>query len=106
MTLSLLRLARQCRLLLSLSVSISHAKYFGILPANLQWILEPQNVTAFYIFIGAWVLSSFLHDIVSIYGHELAEKSESDVDDRLVELLELVIRYVIWFIALMLILSV
>ena len=38
-------------------------------------------------------------------GTQLAEKSESDMDDRLVELLELVIRYVIWFIALMLILS-
>jgi len=81
-------------------------KYFGILPANLQWILESKNVTAFYIFIGAWIISSFLHDIISIYGHEIAEKSESDVDDRLVELLELVIRYVIWFIALMLVLSV
>jgi MscS family membrane protein len=81
-------------------------KYFDILPANLQWILDPQHVTAFYIFFGAWIISTLLHDIITIYGHELAEKSEGDADDRLVELLELVIRYVIWFIALMLILSV
>ena len=44
-------------------------KYFGILPANLQWILDPQNITAFYIFIGAWIISTLLHDIIAIYGH-------------------------------------
>jgi small-conductance mechanosensitive channel len=81
-------------------------KYFGILPANLQWILDPQHVMAFYIFFGAWILSTLLHDIISIYGHELAEKTEGDTDDRLIELLELVIRYVIWFLAFVLILSV
>ena len=41
-----------------------------------------------------------------MYGHRFAEKSEGDADDRLVGLLELVIRYVIWFIAIMAILSV
>ena len=81
-------------------------KYFALLPANLQWILDPQNIIAFYIFIGAWILSTLLHDIVSIYGRQLAEKSKGDIDDRLVELFELVIRYVIWFLALVLILSV
>ncbi len=80
-------------------------RYFGILPADLQWILDPRYVTAFYIVIGAWILSSFLHDIIHIYGHEIAEKSEGDWDDRLMELLELVIRYVVWFFALMIILS-
>jgi small-conductance mechanosensitive channel len=80
-------------------------RYFGVLPANLQWILDPRYVTAFYIVIGAWIVSSFLHDIIHIYGHEIAEKSQGDWDDRLMELLELVIRYVVWFIALMVILS-
>ena len=41
-----------------------------------------------------------------MYGHRFAEKSKGDADDRLVGLLELVIRYVIWFIAIMAILSV
>ncbi len=80
-------------------------RYFGILPANLQWLLGPRYVTAFYILIGAWILSSFLHDIIHIYGHEIAERSDGDWDDRLMELLELVIRYVVWFVALMIILS-
>jgi MscS family membrane protein len=81
-------------------------KYFGLLPAGLQWILDPRSVTAFYILMAAWIISSFLHDIISIYGHALAEKSEGDWDDRLVELLKLVIKYVIWFVGLILILSV
>jgi small-conductance mechanosensitive channel len=80
--------------------------YFRILPESLQWILESRYVTAFYIFMGAWILSTFLHDLIRIYGHRFAEKSTGDTDDRLVGLLELVIRYVIWFVAAMLILSV
>jgi MscS family membrane protein len=79
---------------------------FNILPGNLQWLLDPNYITSFYILIGAWILSSFLHDILRTYGRELAEKSDSDMDDRLVELLELVVRYVIWFAAIMAILSV
>jgi MscS family membrane protein len=90
--------------IIAISVYIA-LRYFSVLPANLQWILDPRYITAFYIVIGAWIFSSFLHDIIRIYGHEIAEKSEGDWDDRLVELLELVIRYVVWFIALMIILS-
>ena len=81
-------------------------KYFGVVPENLQWILDPKYVTSSYIIIGAWILSSFLYDIIKIYGRALADKSEGDWDDRLVELFELVIRYVVWFTAFMLILSV
>jgi MscS family membrane protein len=83
--------------------SISH---FGILPENLQWILDPRYVTAFYIVIFAWILSSFIHDMMMIYGHKLASLSEGDWDDRLVELLVLISKYMIWFAALMAILSV
>jgi small-conductance mechanosensitive channel len=80
-------------------------KYSGSLPENLQWILEPRFATSFYIIMGTWVISSFFHDIISTYGRSFAEKSEGDWDDRLVELLELVIRYVAWFIAVILILA-
>ncbi|MDD1700048.1 MAG: mechanosensitive ion channel family protein [Methanoregula sp.] len=91
--------------IIAVSVYIA-LKYFGIIPENLQWILDPRFVTSFYIILGAWIISAFLYDIIKIYGHEFAEKSEGDWDDRLVELLELVIRYVVWFAAFMLILSV
>lgn len=79
---------------------------FGILPDSMAWVLSPSYITAFYILISAWVLSTFLHSIIHIYGRAIAERSESDMDDRLVDLLELVIRYVIWFAAAMAILKV
>jgi MscS family membrane protein len=80
--------------------------WFEILPQSMQWIHDPRYATAFYIVISAWILATFLHSIIHIYGRALAEKSASDMDDRLVDLLELVIRYVIWFAALMAILTV
>jgi small-conductance mechanosensitive channel len=81
-------------------------KYFNLIPASVRWILDPRFVTAFYIIMAAWIISSFIHDLISIYGHHLAEKSEDDWDDRLIELLKLVIKYVVWFIGVMLIMSV
>jgi MscS family membrane protein len=80
--------------------------WFDILPASLQWIHDPRYASAFYILISAWILATLLHSIIHIYGRSFAEKSETDMDDRLIDLLELVIRYVIWFAALMAILKV
>lgn len=91
--------------IIAVSVYIA-LKYSGIIPETLQWILDPNFVTSFYIIIGAWILSSFLYSIIKNYGRTFAEKSEGDWDDRLVDLLELVIRYVVWFAALMIILSI
>ncbi len=87
----------------ALHFAVSH---FGILPGSLQWILDPRFITAFYVVIGAWIISSFLHDIIVIYGHEFARQSESDWDDRLIELLELIVKWLVWFGALMAILKV
>ncbi len=56
--------------------------------------------------MATWIIATFLHDIISVYGHALAEKSDGDWDDRLVELLRLVIKYVVWFVGFMMILSV
>jgi small-conductance mechanosensitive channel len=80
--------------------------FVGILPLNYPGLLDEQLVSAFWIVMGAWIISSFLHDVIAIYGHELAEKSDSDWDDRLVELLELIVKWLVWFAALMAILSV
>jgi MscS family membrane protein len=79
---------------------------FNILPDSMAWVLNPSYATAFYILVSAWILSTFLHSIIHIYGRAYAARSDTDMDDRLVDLLELVIRYVIWFAALMAILKV
>jgi MscS family membrane protein len=75
--------------------------YFDILPESSRWLLDPRYETAFFILISAWVLSTFLYSVIRIYGRAYAQRSDTDMDDRLVELLELVIRYVIWFAAVM-----
>lgn len=79
--------------------------FLGILPLNYPGVLDEQLIQTFWVIMVAWIVSSFLHDIILVYGHELAEKSESDWDDRLVELLELIVKYVVWFAALMFILK-
>jgi small-conductance mechanosensitive channel len=88
---------------LSISFAIT---WFDILPENARWLLNPAFVTAFYIVISAWIISSFLHDIIATYGRYLAGKSDTDLDDRLIDLLELVVKYVVWFAAIMAILKV
>lgn len=80
--------------------------WFAILPESMQWIHDPAYAQAFFIVISAWILSTFLHSIIHVYGRAFAERSETDMDDRLVDLLELIIRYVIWFAAIMAILRV
>ncbi|RPI35710.1 MAG: mechanosensitive ion channel family protein, partial [Methanoregulaceae archaeon] len=80
--------------------------WFDILPESMQWIHDPAYATVFYIIISAWILSTLLHSIIHVYGRAFAEQSETDMDDRLVDLLELIIRYVIWFAAVLAILKV
>jgi MscS family membrane protein len=79
-------------------------KYFGVVPTQYEWVISDKVLNSLYIVIGTWIASTLLHDIVQIYGHALAEKSEGDWDDRLIDLLELAARYIIWFIGIMLIL--
>lgn len=80
--------------------------WFDILPENAKFLLNPAYVTSFYILISAWIVSSLLHDIIATYGRILAGTSDTDLDDRLIDLLELVVRYVIWFAAIMAVLKV
>ena len=53
-------------------------QYYGIVPVQYQWMLDDRFVNLFYIIIGAWVISSFIHDVILVYGHAIAQKSEND----------------------------
>jgi small-conductance mechanosensitive channel len=79
-------------------------KYFGIVPDQYAWIISDKILNSIYILLGTWIISGLVHDIISIYGHALAEQTDGDWDDRLVEFLELAARYIIWFAGVMLIL--
>lgn len=80
--------------------------WFDILPGSMAWVHDPRYAITFWIVICAWILSTLLHSIIHVYGRRIAELSTSDMDDRLVDLLELVIRYVIWFAAILAVLKV
>jgi small-conductance mechanosensitive channel len=88
--------------IVAISVYIA-LKSFDIVPAQYAWILSDKVLNSLYILIGTWIASSLLHDIVRIYGHELADKTEGDADDRIVDLLELAVRYIVWFVGIMLV---
>ena len=89
--------------IIAISVYIA-LKYFDIVPVQYSWMLSDKVLNSIYILIGTWIASTLLHDIIRIYGHALAEKTEGDTDDRVVDLLELAVRYVVWFAGIMLIL--
>ena len=89
--------------IIAISVYIA-LKYFDIVPEQYAWLLSDKVLNSIYILIGTWIISSLLHDIIHIYGHALAAKTEGDTDDRIVDLLELAVRYVVWFAGIMLIL--
>ncbi len=79
--------------------------HFGILPEMFAGFAVDQYMNAFFILIGAWIASSFSYNLLRTYGSVVAEKTETDFDDRLLPLLEIVAKYVIWFAALLMILA-
>ncbi|QSZ66303.1 mechanosensitive ion channel family protein [Methanofollis aquaemaris] len=79
--------------------------YSDLIPARYDYILASEYLNAFYIIIGAWVASSFSYNFIHLYGGWMSARTESEVDDRIIEVLEVVVKYVIWFIAFLLILS-
>ncbi|MFA5332795.1 MAG: mechanosensitive ion channel domain-containing protein [Methanoregula sp.] len=88
--------------IIAISVYIA-LKNYDFLPTDYSWILSDDILNSIYILLGTWIISSLLHDIIRIYGHEFAAKTDGDADDRLVDLLELATRYVVWFAGIMLV---
>jgi MscS family membrane protein len=51
---------------------------------------------AVIILTGTWILASLIKNIIREYGLPLAERTDTDVDERVVRLLDLTAVYVIW----------
>jgi MscS family membrane protein len=77
----------------------------GLIPPKYEDILDSRYLNAFYIIIGAWVASSFSYNFIHLYGRWMAARTESEVDDRIIDALEIAVKYGIWFVAFLLILS-
>ena len=89
-----------------LIISIFLALQVAVLPPGLEWIVESKYFNAVYVILGAWIVSSFAYDFISIYGSRVAGRTESDIDDRMIALGLIVAKYIIWFVAFLLILSI
>jgi MscS family membrane protein len=89
-----------------LVVSIFLALQVATLPPGLEWIVESKYFDAVYVILGAWIVSSFVYDFISIYGSRVAGRTESDIDDRMIALGLIIAKYIIWFIAFLIILSI
>ena len=85
-------------------ISIYIALQVADLPEAYEWIVDSKYFDSIWIIIGAWIVSSFFYDILTIYGHKLASKTESDIDDRMITIAQMAAKYIIWFAAIMLVL--
>lgn len=70
-----------------------------------SWLADPRILLSFSILIGTWVIATFTNDLLQTYGTTLAKKTETEVDDRIIEILQKIGKYLIWFIGLLYILS-
>lgn len=89
-----------------LVISVFAALQVADLPSGLEWIVESKYFDAIYVIIGAWIVSGFVYNFISIYGSRVAGETESDIDDRMIALALVVSKYLIWFVAFLLILGI
>jgi len=90
--------------IIALSVYIALTA-FDIVPESMNWLITDQVINAVFILFGAWIASVFSYNLIRTYGALVAEKTETDLDDRLLPILEIAARYLIWFVAFLLLLA-
>jgi MscS family membrane protein len=90
--------------IIALSIYIALTQ-FDIVPESMGWLITDQVINAVFILFGAWIASVFSYNLLRTYGTLVAEKTETDLDDRLIPILEIAARYLIWFVAFLLILA-
>jgi MscS family membrane protein len=96
-----------------LVISIYAALQVASLPTGLEWIVESKYFDAIFVIIGAWIVHGFVHNFISIYGarlvgkgSRLVGKEENDIDERMVAIALTASKYLIWFVAFLLILMI
>lgn len=77
---------------------------FDIIPQSMGGFSTGQVINAVFILLGAWIASAFCQNLIRTYGAAIAEKTETDLN-RLVPTLLISVRYLIWFVAFLLLLA-
>ena len=85
-----------------LFLAIQHAIF---LYPQYQWITDSKILASGYIIVGTWIIATFVDGFLRTYGIALAEKTETDLDDRIVDILQKIAKYIIWFTGLMYVFS-
>ena len=85
-----------------LFLAIQHVIY---LYPQYQWITDSKILDSGYIIVGTWIIATFVDGFLRTYGIALAEKTETDLDDRIVDILQKIAKYIIWFTGLMYVFS-
>lgn len=76
-------------------VSVNYALYR--LPAVRAQFSQWEGVQrAVFVVTGTWILASLVKSLIREYGLPLAERTDTDVDERVVRILDLTAVYVIW----------
>lgn len=70
-----------------------------------QWLSDANILTSGYIIVGTWIISTFLDEFLRIYGKALAESTDTELDDRIVEILQKIGKYLVWFMGLLYVLT-
>jgi len=70
-----------------------------------QWLADANILMSGYILVGTWIVATFLDEFLRIYGKALAESTDTDLDDRIVDILQKIGKYLIWFIGILYVLT-
>lgn len=70
-----------------------------------QWISDSKVLISCYILVGTWIIATLMDGFLNTYGMAIAAETETELDDRIVEILQKIAKWIIWFIGLMYIFS-
>lgn len=76
-------------------VSLNYALYR--LPAVREQFSQWEGAQhAVFVITGTWILASLVKNLIRAYGLPLANRTDTDIDERIVRILDLTAVYVIW----------
>jgi MscS family membrane protein len=86
-------------------ISVYYALLQIPLPEDYTWLVGAKAFNVAFIIIATWIISTFFHNFISNYGRVLCSKTDSDLDDKIFNILESTAKYIIWFLGFIYILS-
>lgn len=89
--------------IIAVSIYVALTRY-SIIPSAIGDVSTTQVINAVFILLGAWIASSFFQNFIRTYGAAIAERTDNDLN-RIVPILLMIVRYVIWFVTFLLLLA-